>query len=98
MIQVKKSALEEPEIRTKRGRISKHRKGFVNVRVPHCPDIEAHLRDGGITIDEACGVDALVPDSADADVPVCANALLFRVFFHYMMNGELPDCEMFTPS
>lgn len=95
MFTIQKSALEEPEIHVKRGRISKRRKGLVEKRIPHTPDIACHVRDGGITIDKPCGVDALDSARYYGGVPRCAFFLLSHVFEHYMMAGELPEVEEF---
>ena len=95
MFTIQKSTLEEPEIHVKRGRVSKRRKGLIEKRIPRTPDIVGHVRDGGITIDEPCGVDAFDPSPYYGDVPRCAYILLSHVFKHYMMTGELPENEEF---
>lgn len=87
--------LVTPLVIIKRGRVSKHRKGLIEKRIPHTPDIAGHIRDGGITIDEPCGVDAIDPSPYYGDAPRCALILLFHVFEHYMMTGELPENEEF---
>ena len=93
MFTIQKSALEEPEIRIERKKISAHRKGFVEKRVPHCPDITAHTEAGEVTVDKLCGIDAMERE-AGGHVS-WAEGLIFRVFVLYMINGELPEEDGF---
>lgn len=97
MFTISKDALEEPEIRVERGRISKHRKGYLEKRVPHIPDIIHHIRTGEITIDVLCGVDRLERDEhpeKECPSPI-AYTLLVRLFVWYMAEGSLPKEDAF---
>lgn len=89
---IQKSALEEPEICIVRGRLSKHRKGFVEKRTPHVPDVEARFATGEVTV-EPCGVDILAGE--DGTCPPWAETLIVRVLVRYMQDGELPETEAF---
>lgn len=91
---IRKSALEEPEIRVERGRISKHRRGFVERRIPHLPDVDSHISDGGVTVDSPCGVDEL--SMCEGGGPVVAWRLVARLFVRYMQSGSLPDEDAFA--
>jgi hypothetical protein len=93
MFTIQKSALEEPEIRIERKKISAHRKGFVEKRVPRCPDISAHIEAGEVTVDKLCGIDAMEREAGGHGS--WAEGLIFRVFVLYMINGELPEEEGF---
>lgn len=90
---IRKSALEEPEIRIERRKISAHRKGFVEKRVPRCPDISAHIEAGEVTVDKLCGIDAMEREAGGHGS--WAEGLIFRVFVLYMINGELPEEDGF---
>lgn len=90
---IRKSALEEPEISIVRGRLSRHRRGFVERRTPHLPDVEAHFASGEVTV-EPCGVDILA--GKDSECPPWAYALIVRVLVRYMLDGELPQEECFS--
>lgn len=89
-----KSALEEPEVRVERGRLSRHRRGTVERRVPHLPDIDSHLADGGVTIDTPCGVDEL--SILGGGRAVVAWGLIARIFMLYMQRGALPEEDAFV--
>lgn len=93
MFTIQKSALEEPEIHIERKKISAHRKGFVEKRVPRCPDISAHIEAGEVTVDKLCGIDAMEREAGGHGS--WAEGLIFRVFVLYMINGELPEEEGF---
>ncbi|MCR9037372.1 hypothetical protein [Tractidigestivibacter montrealensis] len=93
MFTIQKSALEEPEIRIERRKISAHRKGFVEKRVPRCPDISAHIEAGEVTVDKLCGIDAMEREAGGHGS--WAEGLIFRVFVLYMINGELPEEDGF---
>ena len=91
---ISKAALEEPRIRLVRKRVSKHHKQVVEKRIPHFPDTHRHLADGGIVLDEPCGVDSL-EDTGDGRLPRIADILIVRVYLHYMKDGALPKEESF---
>ena len=80
---------------TKRVRKSKKHKRVVSKVIPHFPDVWAHIRDGGIVVDELCGLDAYerglgIRWTADGDHPSTLTSVLIDIYWRYMLEGELP--------
>ena len=78
---IAKTALEEPEIRLVRERTSKHQRRIIEKRIPHFPAINQHLADGGIVLDEPCGIDSL-ESVGDGRLPSVANRLVVHVYIY----------------
>ena len=92
---IRKDALEEPEIHSKVVRSPGARRTRWTKIVPHFPNIGQHLDDGGIVIDELCGVDKRESGETGTRLPRIVHNLLVSIFVRYMIDGKVPDRESF---
>lgn len=90
MFTIRKSALVEPEIHSRVRKTSRGKK-LVEKRIVRFPDIGAIIRDGGITIDELCGIDA---EGLTYNMGVY-QVLLRNIFEEFQKTGSLPEKAAF---
>lgn len=92
---ISRDALEEPEVRTRRTRRTRRRKDVLSRVVPHFPHVWNHVADGGIVIDDLCGLDIYeqsldIKWIADGDHPTVLTDVLIDIYYRYMLEGALP--------
>ena len=91
---IAKNCLLEPEVRTRKRRVSKQRKALVEKRIVRIPDIGNCISVGDIII-EYCGLDAY--ELAEGIQPASRTALILirHIFERYQKDGTLPESEFF---
>lgn len=93
---IRASALEEPEVHTKRVRKPNGRKVVEEKVITHIPDLMGHVNDGGIVVDALCGVDEKERSEGTACVlPRIIRQLLYRLYETYQLEGSLPESASF---
>ena len=92
---LRKDALEEPEVHTRRVRKPNGRKVIERKVITHTPSLMNHVRNGGIVVDELCGADRIEFEVTGDPLPRILLQLLYTIYESYMRSGELPKTEAF---